>query len=367
MKVLNILTKIIISSFIMALLISTIVFAKDNKTKIEVEDVSASGGEIVEVPINISDNVGICGATLSIAYDNKLKLNSIVAGDAWTSLTMTKPGDLTANPINILWDGVESDSTNGLLLTLTFEVPNNIGEYSVNISYDTGDIMNGNLEPVEVEICNGKITVENTESIYDCLDQGHKGGIATCTSLAQCEVCKTFYGEYDLNNHTGTIVTRNRKVATCMEDGYTGDKYCDACNNVVEAGKKEDKLEHVFINYSSDENATIEKDGTKTAECEYGCGTTDTITDVGSRLLSKCELEGHKGGVATCMKKAICEVCHEEYGELDVDNHVGDTEVKNASKPTCLEEGYEGDLYCCDCGNMISEGKAIPAIGHFIH
>ena len=29
----------------------------------------------------------------------------------------------------------------------------------------------------------------------------------------------------------------------------------------------------------------------------------------------------HSGGVATCVNRAVCEVCHEEYGELNKDNH----------------------------------------------
>lgn len=42
---------------------------------------------------------------------------------------------------------------------------------------------------------------------------------------------------------------------------------------------------HSFTNYVSDNNATTEKDGTKTAHCDYeGCTATDTITDEGSKL-----------------------------------------------------------------------------------
>lgn len=40
--------------------------------------------------------------------------------------------------------------------------------------------------------------------------------------------------------------------------------------------------EHSFDKYHSDNNATYEADGTKSAECSNGCGTTDTIIDIGS-------------------------------------------------------------------------------------
>lgn len=44
------------------------------------------------------------------------------------------------------------------------------------------------------------------------------------------------------------------------------------------------KLSHKYTNYISDDNATCQQDGTKTAECDYGCGETDTVIDEGSRL-----------------------------------------------------------------------------------
>ncbi len=41
---------------------------------------------------------------------------------------------------------------------------------------------------------------------------------------------------------------------------------------------------HSFTNYVSDENATYDADGTKTATCDY-CEETDTVTDKGSKLI----------------------------------------------------------------------------------
>ncbi|MBR6737473.1 MAG: leucine-rich repeat domain-containing protein [Clostridia bacterium] len=41
---------------------------------------------------------------------------------------------------------------------------------------------------------------------------------------------------------------------------------------------------HSFTNYISNNDATFESDGTKTAVCDNGCGKTDTIADVGSKL-----------------------------------------------------------------------------------
>lgn len=75
-----------------------------------------------------------------------------------------------------------------------------------------------------------------------------------------------------------TVVTH----PTCTERGYTthtcscGDSYIDNYENA---------LSHKFENYISDNNATMEEDGTKTAKCENaGCNETKTITDEGSRI-----------------------------------------------------------------------------------
>ena len=75
-----------------------------------------------------------------------------------------------------------------------------------------------------------------------------------------------------------TVVTH----PTCTERGYTthtcscGDSYIDNYENA---------LSHKFVNYISDNNATMEEDGTKTAKCENaGCNETKTITDEGSRI-----------------------------------------------------------------------------------
>jgi hypothetical protein len=44
---------------------------------------------------------------------------------------------------------------------------------------------------------------------------------------------------------------------------------------------------HIFIHYISDDNATIGRDGTKTAHCDRGCGATHTVADEGSKLVAE--------------------------------------------------------------------------------
>ncbi|MBO5088816.1 MAG: leucine-rich repeat protein, partial [Lachnospiraceae bacterium] len=96
---------------------------------------------------------------------------------------------------------------------------------------------------------------------------------------------------------------------------------------------------------------------------------TCTVDGIGHTECTKCkepmqtnvtvEASGHTGGTATCKNKAECSVCHEGYGELDKNNHAGETEVKDAKKATCAVDGYTGDTYCKDCGAKIATGTKI--------
>lgn len=52
--------------------------------------------------------------------------------------------------------------------------------------------------------------------------------------------------EIDKSNHEGKINVRNVKAATCGEDGYTGDKYCELCDELIESGHAIAKLQHEY-------------------------------------------------------------------------------------------------------------------------
>ena len=59
--------------------------------------------------------------------------------------------------------------------------------------------------------------------------------------------------------------------------------------------------------------------------------------------------EAHDGE-ATCVSGAICSVCGKEYGEINPDNHAGDTENE-----WIVENGIHHQI--CDCGEIINQGQ----------
>ena len=147
------------------------------------------------------------------------------------------------------------------------------------------------------------------------LSAAHEGGTATCTEKAVCTLCGHAYGTVDANNHVGGTELRNAKKATCTEDGHTGDTYCKGCGVKLQSG-------------------------------------------------TAIKATGHTGGTATCVSAAVCTVCKQAYGAVDANNHVGGTELRNAKKATCTEDGHTGDTYCKGCGVKLQSGTAIKATGH---
>ena len=210
----------------------------------------------------------------------------------------------------------------------------------------------------------------------------HTGGTATCDSPAICDVCKAPYGEKNPDNHNNAPTeVRDAKEPKCEEKGYTGDTYCTACHQLIKKGE--------------DIQPTGHKGGTATCiskavctECgkEYGEKDPDnhnpdsleirddvepTCTEegyTGDVYCKDCETKveegeviaplGHKGD-ATCTVEAECEICGEMY--LDPNNQVN-TETRNAVEATEEKEGYTGDIYCLDCGELIEEGTVIPKL-----
>ena len=160
--------------------------------------------------------------------------------------------------------------------------------------------------------CCGKVTIAEENHTfkdgrcekceYTCT---HTGGEANCHAKAVCATCGQEYGELNPDKHDGETELRGAIAATCTENGYTGDTYCLSCNKVAAPGKV-------------------------------------------------IEAAGHKGGKATCTKKAVCEVCEKEYGDVDSSNHSG-LEFVAKVEPTAGAEGVAEHWHCKDCDKLFAD------------
>ena len=136
--------------------------------QIVVESKTTSAGSTVAVNISIANNPGIVSMTLHVNFDSRLELVSVQD-------TGLLPGKVHStvmlNPYTLAWENdsaTQNYTVNGTLVTLTFNVPENLeeGDYAVSVSYDSEgyEIYNFNAEPVDFAVVNGKISV--TDIIY---------------------------------------------------------------------------------------------------------------------------------------------------------------------------------------------------------
>ena len=166
--------------------------------------------------------------------------------------------------------------------------------------------------------CLGKDRVHNLIG-YVAVGNIHRG-------LYKCTYCnKSFVTFHPYEEHSGGTET-----PTC-----TTGKTCALC------GAEYGILGHEWGEWSSAGNGTHIRSCTRS-----NCNAVET---------ADCT-----GGTATCSTKAVCEVCGEEYGEKDSNNH--DLEQHAAKAPTCTEIGWNAYEACKNCN--YTTRKELPALKH---
>jgi len=192
---------------------------------------------------------------------------------------------------------------------------------------------------------------------------------------------------------------------TCQKQGKII-RYCQNCAS-YESGEIA-VSDHVFEDYTFNNDSSCTKDGTKTAVCIFGCGTLDTIIATGSATghdykavvtpptctekgytVYTCHCGdsytddmlnalGHKGGesvqeniiASSCTEKGsydkvvYCTVCKTELSRKHIETDVlGHDYIDHEGKDaTCTEEGYKAYQTCTRCDYTSFE--KIPAKGH---
>lgn len=189
-----------------------------------------------------------------------------------------------------------------------------------------------------------------------CTEAGTK--TYTCTSCG-----KTKTTEIAATGHQHTEI-RNKKEATCKEEGYTGDTYCTDCGAKVSSGQAIAKIDHTWDNGKVTTEATCEHTGVRTYTCSV-CGETK------EEEIPKTDHTYDEGTVTkkpTCTETGIktytCTVCGATKTEEIAATGHQHTEVRNEKEATCTETGYTGDTYCKDCGVKLSSGEVISKKAH---
>ena len=224
---------------------------------------------------------------------------------------------------------------------------------------------------------NGKCSVCQ----YDCT---HQGGTATCSQLAQCELCGSLYGTYDESNHKAadTWTQENSKHYHICEYGcntHLDEADCSGGTATCTAPAVCETCGHSYGTINPD-NHTGEIVWTQTATTHssaYDCCGAVVIAEEAHEwvngVCSECGYEcQHSGGEATCTEQAVCEICNEKYGALSA-HKLSPTDKVEA---TCTTDGKEAYYTCEACGKYfedeagnteitnLDEWGIIPAAGH---
>ena len=170
------------------------------------------------------------------------------------------------------------------------------------------------------------------------------GGTADCSHKAVCDDCGGEYGALGTHSYTAeTVDGKYLKSEADCENAAVYYKSCTGCG----ATSKGTEAEATFTSggpLSHDWGDWISNgDGTHTRTCKH---------DASHTVTRPCY-----GGDATCQHKAVCTVCHGEYGELG--DHSYGAEVVDEKYFKADATCAHGTLYyrsCSYCGES-SEGK----------
>ena len=187
----------------------------------------------------------------------------------------------------------------------------------------------------------GTITTEPTctaqgERTYHCTYE--ENGICTATKT---EAVKKLGHRY--------ILTKRDKP-TCESDGILYGK-CSRCSKTI----TQQDTKNPALGHDWKDNG----DGTATCSRE-GCGKNHTHDlDSGTTTVEPtCTATGEK---EYCCTYINCP--YKKTETLKATNHKN-KETRNGEKPTCQKECYTGDIYCKDCGILISSGKVTKKYDH---
>ena len=182
---------------------------------------------------------------------------------------------------------------------------------------------------------------------YTC---GHTGGTASCTETAVCAICQIAYGEKNPDNHTG------QRAWVQTEDSHEELYLCCGKVTVSRSGHEWKDGSCTGCGYHCKHTVTEIRDSISET-CTTNGDTGDEYCEICGERLSAGEVVeagGHKGGTATCVAKAVCQVCHEQYGETAPNHHAGLVKTK-AVPATAARSGNIEYWRCAACGKLFAD------------
>ena len=217
---------------------------------------------------------------------------------------------------------------------------------------------------------------ESTAVPASCFTAGKKADLICdiCHGVVEEGEMISAYGEHDYQLDESTVIE-----ATCTKVGFTGNMVCTRCGDTIR-GERVAKLEHTYGETEVITAPTCHSlglEGKTCSECGYilrgdriertahtesdwiadalGHMTKCTDPDCGALIEKKtAHTDGDEDGK--------CDICGYNLAAADCEHT--DTEIRGAKDPTCIEEGYTGDVWCKVCETLIESGTKIDKIAH---
>ena len=193
----------------------------------------------------------------------------------------------------------------------------------------------------------------------------HSFGNPTCIAPATCSVCPATEGNPNPDNHTN--LTRTAPVAPdCINAGNIEYWSCSGCSKIYSdaaattliTNTADPATGHAFGDWEYDEESeqhkrTCANDIThiETGICSDSAEDEDCKCDLCDRLIE------HDFADATCCAPKTCRDCGATEGEINEENHDGETEdeVEDYVEATCTtKESYNIVTYCLGCNEPVN-------------
>lgn len=177
-----------------------------------VEDAWASDNSTVEVYISVTNNPGLLGATLTVAWPEELTLVAAKSAEVFEDLTYQKPSNFVNTGTNFVWYGTSVENVkDGTVLVLTFHVAEGVAEDSKLLITVTGNgIYDLNKDAVAARFEKGGIRIVN----YTPGDVDDNGVIDTGDLILLAQ----YISDNCITDPNGYNVTLNVNAANVNDD-----------------------------------------------------------------------------------------------------------------------------------------------------
>ena len=199
--------------------------------------------------------------------------------------------------------------------------------------------------------------INTSGTIRNCYNAGTVTGTASVGAIIGNYSSNKIYNCYYLEGSVTRAGNGDKvsisKTATEFADGTVlallkagerdnnADPWADECKYLAAADKTLPVFNGQGDAHDHNGNWTSNGDGTHSRHCT--CNAVET--------------ENCSGGTATCITKAVCEICKESYGSLDPNNHT-DLKHVDAKAATAAAEGNIAYWYCGGCKKYFSDAAA---------